>query len=234
MNVPTGNVFERQPQAVEKNWAATRSPIKLAEATPWPTPQSTRHKTSPRGNYFDKHRTERVLQPRKTKAKQRKPRRAIQKKIGELLEVMESAAGRAAAARFMGRDEEDISIGSGQEYAGVVHRQGGAPLHDERTVLHHIDARKKRVTTAPSVILSPPQKAPGVSVTVPPFTALTPTQGPTGGGGRVVSGSATRAGSSFSDSAGDSRTDRAMRFFHRISDGGAAWRGPTARICVIA
>jgi hypothetical protein len=42
-----------------------------------------------------------------------------------------------------------------------------------------------------------------------------------------------RAGSWFSDSTRDSRIGRGMRFFHRISDGGGAWREPTAWICVI-
>ena len=44
---------------------------------------------------------------------------------------------------------------------------------------------------------------------------------------------ASRARSSFSDSKRDSRIEHVMRFFHRISDGGGGWRGPTARICVI-
>lgn len=42
-----------------------------------------------------------------------------------------------------------------------------------------------------------------------------------------------RARSSFSDSGRDSRIFCGVRVFHQIGDGGAGWREPTARICVI-
>ena len=43
-----------------------------------------------------------------------------------------------------------------------------------------------------------------------------------------------RARSLISDSGRDSQIARTMRVLGRDSDGGEAWREPTARICVIA